>query len=132
MHYILNDGKEPTPFHVTVAQVVHSFTRSKELVTALNHHGICVSYNTVKQIDVDLAEQIIATAGNNQVPLPPVYEGKSPLNGALENFDRNESTLAGTGCTHDTILVFFQNVPSNLEKPSQGSKISTRPLTSLQ
>ena len=49
MHYILNDGKEPTPFHVTLAQAVHSLTRSKELVTALNHHGICVSYNIVKR-----------------------------------------------------------------------------------
>lgn len=130
MHYILSDGKEPTPFHVAVAQAVHSLTRSKELVTALNHHGICVSYNTVKRIDVDLAEQVIATAGNNRVPLPPIFEGRSPLNGALDNFDRNESTLAGKGSTHDTILVLFQNVPSNLEKPSQGSEISTRPLIS--
>ena len=26
MHYILTDGKEPTPFHVMVAQGVHSLT----------------------------------------------------------------------------------------------------------
>ena len=61
LHYILTDGKEPTPFHVMVAQAVHALTRSKELVTALNQHGICISYNMVKRIDVDLAEQIIAT-----------------------------------------------------------------------
>ena len=70
LHYILTDGKGPTPFHITVAQAVHSLTRSKELVTALNHHGIYVSYNTVKRIDVDLAEQIITTAGDSRVPLP--------------------------------------------------------------
>ena len=107
LHYNLTGGKEPTPFHIKVAEGVHGLTRSKQLVTALNHHGICVSYNTVKRIDVDLAERIITTAGNNRVPLPSVLEATSPLNGALDNFDRNESTLAGTGSTHDTILVLF-------------------------
>ena len=128
LHYILTDGKEPIPFHVMVAQAVNSLTRSKELVTALNHHGICVSYNTIKRIDVDLAERIITTAGDNRVPLPAVFEATSPLNGALDNFDHNESTLAGTSSTHDTILVLFQNVPFNLEKPSEVSEISARPL----
>ena len=126
LHYILTNGKEPTPFHVMVAQAVHSLTRSKELVTALNHHGICVSYNTVKRIDVDLAEWIITTAGDNRVPLPAVFEATSPLNGALDNFDCNESTLAGTSSTHDTILVLFQNIPINLEKPSEVSEICAR------
>ncbi|XDV44765.1 hypothetical protein PO909_013005 [Leuciscus waleckii] len=124
VHNIITDGKEPTPFHVMVAQGVYSLTRSKELVTALNHHRICVSYNTVKRIDVDLAERIITTAGNNRVPLPAVLEATSQLNGALDNFDRIESTLAGTGSTHD-ILVIFQNVSINVEKPSAESEIST-------
>ena len=128
LHYNLTGGKEPTPFHIKVAEGVHSLTRSKQLVTALNHHGICVSYNTVKRFDVDLAERIITTAGNNRVPLPSVLEATSPLNGALDNFDRNESTLAGTGSTHDTILVLFQNVPLNLEKPSTVREMSERPL----
>ena len=129
LHYIMSGGKEPTPFHVIVAEGVHSLTRSKELVTALNRHGICVSYNTVKRIDVDIAEQIISTAGDNRIPLPPVLESSSPLNAAMDNFDRNESTLAGTGSTHDTILVLFQNVPTNKENPSDESDISTRPFS---
>ena len=65
LHYILTDGKEPTPFHVMVAQAVHSLTQLKELVTALCQHGVCVGYNTVRRIDVDLAEQVIATAGGS-------------------------------------------------------------------
>ena len=129
LHYMISGGKEPTPFHVMIAEGIHSLTRSKELVTALNRHGICVGYNTVKRIDVDIAEQIISTAGDNRIPLPPVLESSSPLNGAMDNFDRNESTLAGTGSTHDTILVLFQNVPANKEKPSDESVISTRPFS---
>ena len=41
------------------------------------------------------------------MPLPPVLEATNPLNGAMDNFDRNKSTLAGTGSMHDTILVLF-------------------------
>ena len=104
LHYILTDGTEPTPFHVMVGQGVHSLTRSKELVTALCQHGVSVSYNTVKRIDVDLAEQVITTAGNNRVPLPAVLEATTPLNGAMDNFDRNEGTLAGRGSHHSYSL----------------------------
>ena len=111
-----------------VGQGVHSLTRSRELVTALCQHGVCVSYNTVKRIDVDLAEQVITTAGDNRVPLPAVLEATSPLNGAMDNFDRNESTLAGTGSSHDTILILFQTVSLKLEKPPRESKISARSL----
>ncbi len=65
-------GYDTTPFHVMVAQAVHSLTRSKELVTALNEHG-----------ESDLAERIITTAGDNRVPPLAVLEATSPLNGVL-------------------------------------------------
>ena len=126
---MLSGGKEPIPFHVTVAEGVHSLTRSKELVTALSCLGIFVSYNTVKRIDVDIAEQIISTAVDNRIPLPPILGPSSPLNGAMDNFDCNESTLAGTGSTHDTVLVLFQNIPTNKEKPLDECVISTRPFS---
>ena len=38
LHYAMSGGKELTPFHVMVAEAVHSLTRSKELITALTHH----------------------------------------------------------------------------------------------
>ena len=97
-----------------------------ELITALCQHGVCVSYNTDRRIDVDLAEQVVATAGANRVPHPRVFEATSPLNGELDNFDRNESTLARIGSSHNTILVLFQNVPLKLMKPPRENEISTR------
>ena len=111
LHYLMTGGKERTHFHIMVAEAINSMTRSKELITAFNHHGICASYNTIRRIDVDIAEQIIRTTNDNRVQIPPVLEATSPLNGAMDNFDRNENTLAGTVSTHDTILVLFQNVP---------------------
>lgn len=98
----MTDGKEPTHFHVIVAQEVHTLTRSIEVVAALNHHGTCVSYN---MIHVDFTERLIATAGNNMVPLPVVLYPTRQLKGTKGNFDRKESTLAGTDSKYDTNLV---------------------------
>ncbi len=117
------------PFHIMGAQAIHSMTRSKELITALSHHSICASYNTIRRIAVEMAEQIVTTSNDHRVPIPPVLEATSPLNGAMDNFDRNENTLAGIGSTHDTILVLFQNVPLQLQKPLSDGEISTRPVS---
>ena len=57
--------KGTNPFHVLIVQGVHSLTRSKQLVTALTPHGICVTYK-VKRTDVDIAEKIIYIAGDNK------------------------------------------------------------------
>jgi len=75
-----------------------------------------LAINTVRRIEVDVAEQIITTAGANRVPLPRVFEATSPLNEELDNSDCNKSSLAGTGSSHDTTLVLFQNVPLKLMK----------------
>ena len=87
-----------------------------------------VSYNTVKRIDADLADWIITIAGDNRVPLPPVFEATSPLNEALDNFDCNEGSLEGTSSTCDTIRVLFQKCSHYLEKPLDKGKIFARPL----
>lgn len=52
------------PYYSGSSSAHSTVTRSKELVTALNHYGICVSYNTVKRIDVDLSERIITTSSS--------------------------------------------------------------------
>ena len=91
LHYALSGGKEPTPLHIMVAEGVYSLTRSKELVPALNRHGICASYNTVRRIVVDLADWIITTAGDNRMLLPAVFKTTSPLNVAMDNFDHSTS-----------------------------------------
>ena len=83
---------------------------------------------TVRSIEVDVAEQVITIAGANRVPLPRVFEATSSLNRALDHFGCNKSSLAGTGSSHDIILVLFQNVPLKLIKPPRESEIPKRSL----
>jgi len=53
------------------------------------------------------AEHVIIIAGDNRVPFLTVLEAASPLNGAMDNFKQNKSTLAEPGSSHDTILIKY-------------------------
>ena len=88
-----------------------------------------LAINTVRRIEVDIAEQVTATASANRVPLPKVFEATSSLNGVLDNFHSIKCSLAGTGSSNDIMLVIFQNVPFKLMKPPKQSEISERSLT---
>ena len=46
-----------------------------------------LAINTVRRIEVDVAEQVIATAGANRVPLPRLFEATGSLNEELDNFE---------------------------------------------
>ena len=50
----------------------------KELVTALNRHGIYASYNSVRRIDADLAECIISIAGATGCHFPLFLKQQIP------------------------------------------------------
>ncbi len=125
LYYILNGGNELTPFHVMLAKGIHSLTRSKELITALNHHGLCVSYNTVKRIDVDIAEHIIHMVGDNRVPLPPVLEATSPLNGAMDNFSTGTKVPLQAQAPLMTSSLLFSKM-SQLDKKGHQTKVRYR------
>ena len=54
-----------------------------------------LAINTVRRSEVDVAEQVIVIACANRVPLPRAFEATSSLNGVLDNFVCNKSSLAG-------------------------------------
>ena len=58
---------------------------------------------------LSLARRIISMAGTTRVPVALVFVPEHPISGGMDNFDRIEINLSGTGSTHDTVI--FQNVP---------------------
>ena len=75
----------------------------------LNRLGLCVSYDEIERIDINLAQRTIDAAGENLVPVPPVINSSAIIQGAMDKFDNEENTTSGIGGSHDTILVLFQN-----------------------
>ena len=73
VYFTLNNGSKPTPLHVNLVQTVHNLSRSKDLITILNKHGLCYSYDKMKKIDSQLCQWIMLRAELNRVPVPPVF-----------------------------------------------------------
>ena len=109
---------------INLVTAVHNLTRSKDLITILNTSGLCYGYTKMKMIDTALARIIISTAGTNRVLVAPVYVPEHPISGPMDNFDLIERNLSGTGNTHDTVLVIFQNVRKAEPLPRNTSCIS--------
>ena len=79
LFYILHDGKEPNPMHVALGQAVHTLTRSKTLIEILNHRSLCIGYSEVRKIDTSLAQMCVDLAGDNRVPVAPVFSLDCPI-----------------------------------------------------
>ena len=125
LFYILHDGKEPNPMHVALGQAVHTLTRSKTLIEILNHRSLCIGYSEVK-IDTSLAQMCVDLAGDNRVPVAPVFSPDYPTQGAMYNYKFLEKTLSSKGSSHDTVMVLFQNTLHRLLHPISDSGISQR------
>ena len=119
VYYIYHNGAKVTPFHLALAETIHTMTRSKHLITILNKRKLCVSYDTLERIDVGLGQKVISDLPlGHRVPLDKLKLSQDyPINGAMDNFDSADS--------HDTILILFQNV-KNQSSRSHRKKSSDR------
>ena len=43
IYYILHAGKKKTPLHTMTAHAIYDICKSRELITTLNHTGVCIS-----------------------------------------------------------------------------------------
>ena len=95
--------------HISVAQTIHDTCRLKELAQIFNQMGYGISYSELEQIENALTQRTIRRAGSYRVPVPPSIKPSVLIQGAMDNFDHEENTSSGSGGSHDTILVLFQN-----------------------
>ena len=117
IHYILHNDQKQTPFHISLAELIHDNSRSKILVQILNKLGLCISYDELEKIDFGLAQRVIDATGTNRTPVPPPIESSVLIHGAMDNFDHDERTSSGIGGNHDTIVMLFQNSQNATAEP---------------
>ena len=106
--------KKKTPLQVLIAETIHDASRSKKVITLLNRLGLSISYDEMMRIDTRLAERIIQEAGEFRVPVGPSIKSGFTIHGAMDNFDHEGGTLSGKFGSHDTILMLFQNIESEI------------------
>lgn len=103
----------------------------------MNKLGVSISHDSILRIRANLAKYAQMKA-KDEVPLPGHFNPMRYVTAAFDNFDHNEATNSGSGSTHDTVAVIFQDfdeafnqrkphVPEVLQNPSSRSLDSILP-----
>ena len=102
---------------------VYDVCKSRELITALNRIGACVSYNEIKRARSNLAQHALHQSDKVGVPMPSHFVQTSFTIAAIDNFDhRDRSSPSGTKSNHDTVMTLFQTKASEpSSKPSKSA-----------
>ena len=112
-----------TPLHLMTSHCIYDKCKSRELITSLNHIGVCVSYNEIQRSRKLLAQYSFAQGEKVGIPLPSHFSAKQFTIGAFDNFDHaDRSSPSGTFSNHDTVMTLFQVKPDALNsKPLKSS-----------
>ena len=124
MFYMANNGSERTPFHVMQAHAIYHKSKSKELITASNNLGHCISYSELLRLK-SLLGLYITIKFACKIAMPSHFNENSETSISIDNFDHNDqSSLTGKNESHDSVMVMFQSVPfgpKNYCPPTKGN-----------
>ena len=90
MHYNINHGRKKTPLHIMNVSAIYEKCKSRELITAFNRAGLCVSYKEIQKHRNNLAKLAILNSKSNGVPIPSHFVPNEFTLGALDNFDHSD------------------------------------------
>ena len=108
MYYQVTYGKHKTPLHVMNAYAIYEKCRSRELITAFDKQGTCISYKSIKTQRSNLAKFTVYENLSMDVPLPSFFETQNFTLAAMDNFDNaDKNSLSGMKHAHDTVLTVF-------------------------
>lgn len=106
--------KVPTPLSLGIAFHIYNETRSKSLITLLNHLNVSVSYDTFHRYLTGVCEQMMDAEKEDGIFCPPAVKGCKFIHFAIDNADWHEKTPDGStfhamttnvyGYEHNTIL----------------------------
>ena len=121
MHYNINHGRKKTPLHMMNVSAIYEKCKSRELITAFNRAGLCVSYKEIQKHRNNFAKLAILNSKSNGVPIPSHFVPNEFTSGALDNFDHSDkNSLSGLFSSHDTAILCQTKPRENTTKPSKG------------
>jgi len=89
--YILNAiCKIPTPLSLGIAFHIYNETRSKSLITLLNHMNMSVGYDTFHRYITAICEQMMDAEKEDGMYSPPAINGCKFIQFAIDNADWQE------------------------------------------
>ena len=131
--YVLNQGKQKSPFHIMNANAIYEKCKSRELITSFNLVGISVSYKGIRQHCSNLAKLVILKSNENSVPMPNHFVRSEFTLAALDNFDHSDkNSLSGMQSTHDTAMILCQTTPDRIPNKPCKDDINLKSVKSVK
>ncbi|KAK4328604.1 hypothetical protein Pmani_001080 [Petrolisthes manimaculis] len=105
MFYVLHNGGKYTPLYMLNSEAIYNTCRSK---TLFNKFGLAISFDEILRYHSDMTYYVIATS-QDLVSHPSQLKPSQFTLRAFDKFDHKETTMSGTGGSHDTVMFLMQD-----------------------
>ena len=125
-HILYATCKIPTPLSLGSAFCIYNETRSKKVITLLNHMNESVSYDAFQRYLTFMCEQMIEEERQEGIFPPPVIAGCSFIHFAIDNADWHAKTPDGSTFHAMTTNVYgYEKSALNLSDVKDGTHAMT-------
>ncbi|KAG7174288.1 hypothetical protein Hamer_G003220, partial [Homarus americanus] len=100
---------QETPFPLYTGMMIHARTRNRGIIDKLFQHRICLSYDRVLQLSIDLANAVCEEYKKSQIVIPTNLKTCVFITGAVDNINHNPSSYSATDSFHGTGISLFQH-----------------------
>ena len=118
-------GGRETPLPLFVGSLLHSRTRSRDLVETFHKLGLSVTYDRVLGMSADLGNSAINHFENTGTVCPPKLNKGVFTMSAVDNIDHNPTATTTRGSFHGTGISLFQYPDAG----NSGTKQTCTPIT---
>ena len=103
---IVRHKERETPLPIYLGTMIHSKTHKRELVDILFILGLCISYNRVLDISIELGNKICHYYEQENAVCPPNLKSGVFTRAAVDNIDHNPSSIGAHDSFHGTGVIW--------------------------
>lgn len=102
-----------TPLAIYVGVTIHEKIRKRQLVDKLFELGLSISYDRVMKISTAQGNRAYKQNKQENIVCPRNLRLGLNTKGAIDNFDRNPSSITATDSFHAAVISLFQHLTEN-------------------
>ena len=128
-----HNADQGTPVVIYIAFLIHSKTRSEDLVNRLHSLGLCISYDRLSTLSTYLGNSVIDQCDKDGLVCPSSLKCNLFTTQAVDNIDHNPSSRTAKDSWHGTAISTSQHLkdkddgtirqPLDLQKDKLQSKL---------
>lgn len=99
-----NNADHETPVSIYIAFLIHSKTRSKDLVNRLHSLGLCISYDRLSTLSTQLGNSVVKRFEKDGLVCPVSLRNNVFTTHAVDNIDHNPSSRTAQDSWHGTAI----------------------------